>query len=354
MGAGGAQRQIVEIAIGYKELGYDVLFLIYQKEYSDYYFSVLGRHDISIMDINETNYIKRIYKVRRIIRSYIRPDVVVAFLENASFMAEIAGFPRRKWKLIVGERSADPRKLRNLKLILFIWFHLFADYIVANSKANIDIVKRICPFISKSKCRVIYNLLNRENFKNIDSIKSNNSKRHLVIASSHRYLKNLNGLVEGINLLHPDVRSNIMVDWYGSNKFDDSLSVAMSKIKDYGLENIFIFHEPTMDIYSKMSEADAIGLFSHFEGFPNALCEGMALSKPVISTKVSDIPSLIKDEYNGFLCDSDDPISISEALYKFLTASYDTLIEMGNRNKELSDSLFNKDRVLKQYEVLFD
>ena len=41
LGSGGAQRQIVELAVGFKKRGYDVKFLIYQKEYGDFYYHYL-------------------------------------------------------------------------------------------------------------------------------------------------------------------------------------------------------------------------------------------------------------------------------------------------------------------------
>lgn len=105
LGSGGAQRQIVELAVGFKGMGYNVRFLIYQKKWSEFYYQYIVNHGIEIDGIYEDNYLKRIYKVRRYIRSH-KFDVVIAFLEAPSFMAELSGFPSRKWKLIVGERSA--------------------------------------------------------------------------------------------------------------------------------------------------------------------------------------------------------------------------------------------------------
>lgn len=354
LGSGGAQRQIVEMAIGFKELGYKVQFLIYQKDYSDYYFEYLYKNDIKIDDIKEPNYILRILKIRKYIRKY-NPDVLISFLNTSSFMAELASIPTRKWKLIVGERSADPAKRKSKKLKLFANFHVFADHVVANSKSNIDILKDIAPIVNESKYRVIYNLLDEKKFpfKTGEFKYKQDGYLKIVVASSHRHLKNLDGLIEGARLLTDGDKKRLKIDWYGSNKFDDSLALGKQKIKEYKLESIFNFHEPTLSIYKHMEEADAVGLFSHFEGLPNAICEGMFLGKPVIVTKISDIPYIIKENVNGFLCESTNPQSIADALSALINSSAEELEKIGLNNRELAKELFSKKKVIAEYESLF-
>ena len=353
LGSGGAQRQIVELAVGLQELGYGVHFFIYQKEYSDYYINYLLSHNIGIDDINEPNYIKRILKVRKYIRTY-QPDVLISFLEVSSFMAELASFPYKQWKLIVGERSADPAKRKSLKLKLFANCHMLADYVVANSHSNIDILKEIAPVVDKSKYKVIYNSLDETKFPiNVDFDFKRDGNLNIVVASSHRHLKNLNGLIEGVHLLSEEDKCRLKIHWYGSNKFDDSLQKGKEKIQQYQLENVFSFYEPTLDIYEKMKEADAVGLFSHFEGLPNAICEGLFLGKPVIVTRISDMPKIVKDKVNGFLCNTDNYTSIAEALSKLINSSKQELKEMGQNNRKLAKELFSKSEIISEYESLF-
>ena len=140
LGSGGAQRQIVELAIGFKERGYNVRFLVYQKEYGDFYYDYLISRGIEIDGVYEKNYFKRILVIRRYLRSH-NFDVLIAFLEVASFMSELAVLPSKKWKLIVGERSADPAKRKSIKLRFFLQCHILADYVVANSYANIALAE---------------------------------------------------------------------------------------------------------------------------------------------------------------------------------------------------------------------
>lgn len=54
---------------------------------------------------------------------------------------------------------------------------------------------------------------------------------------------------------------------------------------------------------SLLNECDAFILPSYFEGLPVSILEAMSFGKPVISTKVGGIPSIVKVGYNGWLFD---------------------------------------------------
>lgn len=352
LGSGGAQRQIVELALELRNRGYIVKFLIYQREYSDFYLNYLLKNDIIVDGIYEKNYFKRIFKVRKYLRSQ-ECDVVISFLEVASFMSELSVLPNRRWKLIVCERSADPSKLTSFKLRFFLYLHGLADKIVANSYENIKLVKKVNPFLPEKKLSVIYNMYNEiKLFRKLDYQYCCNGKFVVLVPSSHRYLKNLGGLIEAVKLLPVEYRNKLHIKWFGSNSFDDSLKEGKEKIKIYALENNFSFYEPTLDIYDYMRNADAIGLFSHFEGLPNAICEGMFLGKPIIATSVSDIPLLLREKENGFLCYSKDSKSISQALIRFMNTPLDELKLMGERNSFLARSLFSREKVVNAYEKI--
>lgn len=353
LNSGGAQRQIVELALGFKQRGYRVRFLVYHNDPSEFYHSYLIKNGIKIDGVFVQNYFKRILAVRKYLRSQ-KCDVLIVFLEVSSFMSELAAFPLKKWKLIVGERSADPAKKKSLRLRFFLFCHILADYVVANSYANINIVRKLAPIVPIKKYKVIYNTLDATKITPYEDFRFlSHDKVRLVVAASHRYLKNLNGLIEGVNLLTQEERSKLHIDWFGSNQFDKSLEEGLAKIHSYGLVETFFFHEATMDIYHYMKEADAIGLFSFFEGLPNAICEGLLLGKPVVVTKISDIPLFIKDGTNGFLCDADNAKSIAMALSNLLRSSADELKQMGQKNRELAIDLFDKDKILDEYESLF-
>lgn len=350
LGSGGAQRQLVNLAIGFKEQGHSVSFLVYH--HHNFYLDVLNQNNIPVHEIIEPNYFKRLLKMRRFIRKG-KYDAVLSFLQAANFICEIAGLPHRKWKLVVGERSANPAILKSFKLKAYRWFHLLADHVVANSHENIKMVRKINPLLSKQNFHVIYNTIDFEKWKPDAGYTSyKNRKFKMVIAASHRYLKNLNGLVEAVNRLSEVEKQKLSIDWYGSDGYDQSKVDALKKIELYKLTHIFHFYEPTPLIHEKVQQADAVGLFSHHEGLPNTVCEGMAMGKPVIASNVSDVPLLIKNK--KFIFDPKSPNEIAHTLSELLNATEKELGKAGEENRKNAVKLFNNDRIIETYLKLLE
>lgn len=344
LGSGGAQRQLVGLAIGFKERGHDVSFLVYHDE--NFFRKPLDEEGIPVNKIIEPKYIIRLFKIRRFIRSG-NFDSVLSFLESPNLICELSGIPSRNWKLVVGERSADPKILKLIKSRTLRWLHLFADHIVANSNENIRMIREANFLLTPQKCHVIYNILDIDVFKPaINYHFRDKGITNLVIVGSHQFLKNLNGLVEAVNILSSDEKKLIRVNWYGALA-DGSFELAKKKIEEYGLKETFRFHPPTREIHTVLQQADIVGIFSFYEGLPNVLCEAMACSKPVIASAVGDLPiHLVEPE---LLFDPHDSRSIANVISRIFTLSNEALSQIGYRNLLYSMTAFNKGRIVSEY-----
>jgi glycosyltransferase involved in cell wall biosynthesis len=348
--SGGSQRQLVELATGFKEKGHEVSFLTYHD--IPFFSYILEKADIPVTCIEESNYLKRLFKIRKFIRRG-NNNVVISFLDSPNFICEFAGFPYRNWRLLVGERSAEPAIFRNVKLILFRWFHLLADYVVANSYTNLEIIKKVNPMLSKSKCEVIYNAINFDCWKPVnDYYPRKNGKIKIAIAATHFYLKNLNGLVEALSLLNKDEQDKILVEWYGEKITepykDGSFGEALNKIQTYNLGKVISFFPVSNHIIEIFQNADAIGIFSFYEGFPNIISEGMACRKPIICSAISDLPQILSYNKN-LLCDPADSNSIKQAISYLLNLSSDELIQIGLKNESIAHEIFAKEKIVNAY-----
>jgi glycosyltransferase involved in cell wall biosynthesis len=353
LGPGGAQRQLVELGLGFKQVGHEVIFLTYHN--IKFFDHILEQSGIPVHAINEPNYVRRLLKIRRFIR-HGHYEIVLSFLEGANFCCELAGLPFRRWKLIVGERSADQAIRRSPRLIIYRWFHFFADFIVANSGSNIRIVRSVNPFISKHKCKVIYNIIDLNKWQPLREKRKDNSKLELVIAASQIYNKNLNGLIEALSLLGPDELEKIKISWYGDHLkepfYDNSFPEAIRKLTRLNLEGVISFYPATSEIAEKIRNSDAVGLFSFVEGLPNVVCEGMACAKPVICSDISDVSEYLNSDIN-LLCDPADPVSIKQALQYLINSTRENLIQIGLANEEISKRLFVKEKIIAEYTKLF-
>lgn len=347
LGSGGAQRQLTNLAIGFKERGHTVSFLTYHPH--NFFKEMLDEVKIPIETVTEPIYFKRLLKMRSIIRKG-NYDSVLSFLEAPSFICELAGLPYRKWKLVVGERNADPKIFTSLRAKFFRYMHMFADAVVANSNANVKLIARVNPFIFKSKCHTIYNMVDINVWKPSDNyIIRKNGKTEFIVVASHQYAKNAKSLIEALNLLSDNEKSLISIKWYGGESSDNSFVEARELLSRYKLNDVLEFLSPVKNIHEKMKDSDCCALFSYHEGLPNTICEGMALGKPVIGTKVSDVPKLIKEGLGGYLCNAESVESIVKVIRNMMNCSNEQLIAMGKYNRKRAISLFNKEKIIERY-----
>ncbi|MFO7851428.1 MAG: glycosyltransferase [Bacteroidota bacterium] len=350
LGSGGAQRQMVNLALALAERGNNITFAVYMEK--EYYEEILRNNNIEVVKLIVKKPVKRIFAFRRYIRNN-NFDAVISFLGVPNFICELAAIPTKKWKLIVNERSANPVITRSFNSIFRRIFHLFADIIICNSYSNKDIVQKVNPFI-KNKIRIIYNGIDTKKWKPDSNFKFlRDGFLHVIVASSHRYLKNFIGLLRALLLLSEGERNKIRISWYGDRieppYYDGSIVNCIKYIKDNNLENMIDLHPATQDICKKMQNADVVALFSFFEGLPNAICEGMALGKPILASAVSDIPLFINDEVNGKLCNPYDVQSIADAIRFFLIVGRLRLMQIGDLNRKKATELFDNKKILSQF-----
>lgn len=346
LGSGGAQRQIVNLAIILKKRGYDISVLVYADQ--PFYKRLLDEHGIAVHLISARDYLKRIIKVRKYLRSSAQ-DVVIAFLETPGFLASVSKIGNTKWKLITSERSARESSFYSKRNRVYNLFERFSDAKVCNSVNALRLWKRHYPQYADKYC-VIYNpVIIPQNYL-VSSNKQDN-KRCLVVAASYQELKNPLGLIEALRSLDIAVRSKLEIHWYGRTEVAIGntriYEEACKRINDYQLKDCISLHSETNEIYKIMSESTAVGLFSKVEGLPNTICEAMMLGKPVIMSRVSDYDVLV--DGNGFLCDPNSYESISAALCDFVKASDQQLKDMGEKSRELAEKYFLPDKVAQQW-----
>lgn len=90
--------------------------------------------------------------------------------------------------------------------------------------------------------------------------------------------------------------------------------------KTKGIEEQVIFTGIIRDIPGLMKAVDIITFSSAWEGLPVTLLEAMAMEKPIVSTAVGGIPSVIQDGENGLLVPPRDPVKLAQALLKVLNS----------------------------------
>ncbi len=347
LGSGGAQRQMTNIACLMKKQGIDVSFVVYSD--ADFFLPTLQQAQIPVYKVNAGSYSDRILQVRKTLRNS-GADTVISFMTVPNIIACLSAIGKKKWKLIISERSCDARVFGGVKGMAYRLLSVFADFIVCNSERAVQMWKNKCPYLQK-KMVCIYNAVNPNAvFAPIEENRT--GKYKMTVAASFQTVKNPLAVAQAVALLTGEQREQLQIDWYGrfvSANGDDSVyQKTAAFVQEHGLQDTLVLHPETNEIFTCMASSDCVGLFSHFEGLPNVICEAMTIGRSVMMTPVSDYEQLIADE-NGFLCADMSAKSIADALNLFLQADRHTLACMGEKSAEKAQSLFAADTVVNQW-----
>jgi len=345
LGSGGAERQIVTMAISAKQRNHEVVILGYAK--GDHFLSTIKSYGIDYYLIDDKNPFKRIWKFRKKIK-HLKPDTIIAFLRTASLLAELSALPVKRFKIIIQECNNIYLKY-SLKNSVFLQFHRIADIVTTNSEYTTNSVLQRAPYLKK-KMRTIYNGLDLNRFKPSANYVQGNPKSFIVV-SSHQPHKNARGLLlalASIKKIRKDQTPRIF--WYGSDlsEYLGSPSGAYLEteklIEEYDLKNEFFLRKPVADIENKHHQADAIIQCSYWEGMPNAVCEGMASGLPVLMSQVSDYKILTEGNGRSF-----NPVSVDEiaaAINWFCDLSTDEILKLRKVSREKAVNYFSVDKMV--------
>lgn len=108
------------------------------------------------------------------------------------------------------------------------------------------------------------------------------------------------------------------------------------------------------EVGSIIRTVDCIVLPSYHEGMSRVLMEGLAMSKPIITTDIPGCKETVDDGINGFLCKPRDVDSLVEALEKFLSLSNKERLLLGRAGRNKAEKQFDINKVIEIYHSLTD
>jgi len=110
---------------------------------------------------------------------------------------------------------------------------------------------------------------------------------------------------------------------------------------------------PFEDMPNRYQEMDILLMPTVREGFGLAVSEAMACGLPVVASDCSAIPELIDNGKGGFLCPVGDVNAFAEKI-NLLADSPKLRREMGEYNRAKVEKMFTLDRMVKEYQELFE
>lgn len=359
LAGGGAERVLVNILNKFNYDKFEVDLLVIHKT-GIYLEKIPENVNIkSIFSPLESNnkFVKRIYhklsniiikKFASIIHSkYIGKnyDIEIAFLEGPC--TYILSKSKNKCSVKIGWIHIDLKKFRRMSEEEEKECYKKLDHIICVSNESKNRFLELYPKYSE-KVKVIYNLINTEEIKELSEENINYSFNEPTIVAVGRLAqqKRFDILIKAHSLLiNEGIKHKLLI--LGEGNEEDYLKKLITELN---VDNSVSLHGFVKNPYPFIKNSDIYVMSSDFEGLPLVICEALVLGKAIVSTDCTGPNELLKDG-TGLLVPCNNHNELKEAI-KFLLCNRDIKLVLERKSIEKS-KLFNEDKVLKEiYKII--
>lgn len=336
MSKGGAETQLVKIALFLKSLDYEVL--------------IISLKDIDEFDINyekegipvlflknwSLNPVANCRMLYQTIKAF-KPDIVIAFMFIAIIFARLLKI-LLKFRLISSIRNAV---LTRKWYLPFIVTSGLDNAIVYNSNASKQNFENR-GFIDK-KGIVINNGITIPVINSEQNGTMGDGKFVWVCIAHFKWNKDYNTLFKAIAKLKG---LNFRVDIIGKYNTQNNPFPLIRQLKIEEYVNILGFKHNAAHY---LQHADAFILSSFYEGMPNALLEAMSYSKPVVVTDIECNHEVLNASRCGYLFKQKNEHDLAAKMVDMMNMSLEERNTLGENGRDYIQKNFGEDGVMENW-----
>jgi GalNAc-alpha-(1->4)-GalNAc-alpha-(1->3)-diNAcBac-PP-undecaprenol alpha-1,4-N-acetyl-D-galactosaminyltransferase len=316
LGAGGAERVLATLAGSWAEMGRQVTLVTTHDDGSPPFFDLspgvkhrpILRSDLPGGPLG-ANY-KRILALRAILAEE-NPDVIVSFLNYTNILVLLASLGR-KTPVVISERL-DPRvhRLPPVWAVLRRLLYPRASILVNQTEEAAQLFRKWF----KGTVAVIPNPVNVPDPPR-ESAEFQPEGPFIAAMGRLHQQKGFEDLLQAMALVHRSKPGTGLVI-LGEGPRRQELEKLRGRL---GLDGVVALPGSCKRPQDILARAELFVMSSVTEGFPNVLCEAMALGLPVISTDCPSGPGeIIEDGKNGRLVPVRDPQAMAAAILELLS-----------------------------------
>lgn len=362
---GGYDRIIIEKANYLAEHGYEVLIVVSYHGSVKPYYEISEKVKLIDLDINffkQYNhnllvraliYMTLMRRYRKVMTDFLcaeRADVVITTLgRDIDFITDIDDGSAK-----IGESHIAKEYVRNLHLMeqRGLVYRLIAQHWrrkLDNSVNKLDALVLLTPHDADSWADVVKTVVIPNSLPFYPQQASSCDNKRVIFVGRFNEQKGLEYLIKTWEVVYQKHK-----DWslhmYGHGEQEDMLYCL---IREAGLDEVVIVHQPTQRILEKYLESSLFLLTSRYEGLPMVLIEAMACGLPVVSFNCPWGPAdIIKDNEDGFLVEY---LNTNEAAQRVCQLIESPVLRMTMGAKARVNVLrYKRDVIMKQWTDLFE
>ena len=148
--------------------------------------------------------------------------------------------------------------------------------------------------------------------------------------------------------------TNVTFQLLGPIEKEVKNEISENQLNKWQKEDIINYLGFVSDVRGIIKKSHCIVLPSYREGSPKSLIEAAAMGRPIITTNTVGCKEVVKNEYNGFLCENRNTKSLIAAIEKFLALNLKEKKIMGIRGRKKVEKEFNETIVIEGYFNVFN
>lgn len=351
----GAENVVLELSAELKKMGHSVTIGIFNNHHKPNLdlMEQAMMHDLEthVFDCRQKIDLKTI----RLISSYVKNncvDIVHTHGYKSTIYAKLSALTTKTPLVSTCHNWINSNLKMNFYISLDKMVLKHVDAVIPVSRPVQELL--ITAGISREKITLIENGITIEKFNtNVDKLKMKNElcidPDRIIIGTVGR-LSNEKGhryLIEAAKKILT-VDKNCVFLLIGDGVLKSQLKESVKKLN---LDDKIIFTGKCLKVPQLLSIVDIFVLPSLLEGQPMALFEAMAAKKPIVATKVGDVPKILRQGMCGMLVPSSNADAIAEAVLSLIASPDKASLLASLAYSEVSGKYSSKQMAVKYLEV---
>nr|WP_321413147.1 glycosyltransferase [uncultured Allomuricauda sp.] len=314
LGAGGAEKLLVDAAITHSNLGMDVDILLLLNVDSPFISKLKNYPNINVFCLSNTSSVYNPLHILKLNKYFKRYDIVHVHLFPCLYWASFASMLGKRYKLVYTEHNTTNRRRESKLFALLdkVIYKRFDEIVTISDSVDKNLKEHL-----GNGFKNLTKIYNGIDLKEINTAQPYSKKElgltgsmvSLIQVSSFTAQKNQNFLIKSLK----ELPENYVLLLVGDGVLRKKSEEFAQKI---GVKERVFFMGVRKDVPRLLKTAELVILSSHFEGLSLSSVEGLASGRPFLASNVPGLTEVVKGA--GLLFEDDNMEDLLSQIQKLM------------------------------------